>query len=118
ASCPEPGAGDNCVRILVLRDQAGARKAGDRRDPGAGAPLGGAGGHRGHQGRPRRRVPGGQGRLSLLMALIETAPPPTTGAWREGDPPGRRRWVRLAEPLPLEFGGELPAVSIAYETWG
>jgi len=52
------------------------------------------------------------------MTLIETAPPPATGAWREGDPAGRRQWVRLEHPLPLEFGGELPAVSIAYETWG
>jgi len=26
--------------------------------------------------------------------------------------------VRLEHPLPLELGGELPAVSIAYETWG
>ncbi len=52
------------------------------------------------------------------MTLLETAPPPATGAWREGDPPGRRRWVRLPDPLPLEFGGALPGVSIAYETWG
>lgn len=44
--------------------------------------------------------------------------PPATGAWREGDPPGDRRWVTLAEPLPLEAGGELPGVRIAYETWG
>ncbi len=50
--------------------------------------------------------------------MIETALPPATGAWREGDPPGRRRWVSLPAPLPLEFGGELPGVSIAYETWG
>ncbi|MEO3973938.1 homoserine O-acetyltransferase [Streptomyces sp. CAU 1734] len=35
-------------------------------------------------------------------------PPPATGAWREGDPPGRRRWVRLGAPLALEAGGELP----------
>ena len=52
------------------------------------------------------------------MTVIETVLPPATGAWREGDPPGRRQWVRLPEPLPLEFGGELPAVTIAYETWG
>jgi homoserine O-acetyltransferase/O-succinyltransferase len=52
------------------------------------------------------------------MTMIETALPPTTGAWREGDPPGRRRWVHLSAPLPLELGGELPDVSIAYETWG
>jgi homoserine O-acetyltransferase len=45
-------------------------------------------------------------------------PPPATGAWREADPPGRRQWVRLDRPLPLERGGELPAVQLAYETWG
>ncbi|HEY0815646.1 MAG TPA: homoserine O-acetyltransferase [Pseudonocardia sp.] len=50
--------------------------------------------------------------------MIETALPPATGAWREGDPPGRRQWVRLSAPLPLELGGELPDVSVAYETWG
>jgi homoserine O-acetyltransferase/O-succinyltransferase len=52
------------------------------------------------------------------VTVIETAPPPATGAWREGDPAGGRRWVRLERSLPLEFGGELPAVSVAYETWG
>ncbi|MDT7576395.1 MAG: homoserine O-acetyltransferase/O-succinyltransferase [Pseudonocardiales bacterium] len=52
------------------------------------------------------------------MTMIETALPPATGAWREGDPPGRRRWVSLSAPLPLELGGELPGVTIAYETWG
>jgi homoserine O-acetyltransferase len=44
--------------------------------------------------------------------------PPASGAWREGDDPGRRRWVRLPAPLALEAGGELPDVRIAYETWG
>lgn len=43
---------------------------------------------------------------------------PATGAWQEGDPPGRRRWVELAGPLPLEAGGTLPGVRVAYETWG
>lgn len=46
------------------------------------------------------------------------APPPASGAWQEGDPAGRRRWVRLPAPLPLEAGGALPDVRIAYETWG
>ncbi|PPK61330.1 homoserine O-acetyltransferase [Actinokineospora auranticolor] len=41
---------------------------------------------------------------------MSTPPPPATGAWREGDPPGRRRWV----PLP----GPVPGARIAYETWG
>ncbi|MGZ0205188.1 homoserine O-acetyltransferase MetX [Streptomyces sp. RM1] len=43
---------------------------------------------------------------------------PVTGAWREGDPPGRRRWHRAGRPLPLEAGGELPGVRLAFETWG
>lgn len=44
--------------------------------------------------------------------------PPATGAWREGDPPGRRHWVRLRAPLRLEAGGTLPGAHLAYETWG
>ncbi|TXJ77426.1 homoserine O-acetyltransferase [Streptomyces lavendulae] len=43
---------------------------------------------------------------------------PATGAWREGDPPGRRRWFTADRPLPLEAGGELPGVRLAFETWG
>uniref|UniRef100_A0AAU2AJM1 Homoserine O-acetyltransferase n=1 Tax=Streptomyces sp. NBC_00093 TaxID=2975649 RepID=A0AAU2AJM1_9ACTN len=45
-------------------------------------------------------------------------PPPASGAWREGDPPGRRKWHLRETPLPLEAGGELPAVRLAFETWG
>ncbi|WP_033382005.1 homoserine O-acetyltransferase MetX [Kibdelosporangium aridum] len=41
-----------------------------------------------------------------------------TGGWREGNPAGRRRWVRLPQPLVLESGFSLPDVRIAYETWG
>ena len=40
-----------------------------------------------------------------------------TGAWRDGDPPGRRRFVDVGT-VPLERGGEIPDVTIAYETWG
>ncbi|WP_329020072.1 homoserine O-acetyltransferase MetX [Streptomyces sp. NBC_01601] len=40
------------------------------------------------------------------------------GAWRDGDPAGRRRWYTAEEPLPLEAGGELPGVRLAFETWG
>ncbi|MCS0599675.1 homoserine O-acetyltransferase [Streptomyces sp. LP11] len=43
---------------------------------------------------------------------------PVTGAWREGDPPGRRQWYAAEKPLPLEAGGELPGVRLAFETWG
>jgi homoserine O-acetyltransferase/O-succinyltransferase len=44
-------------------------------------------------------------------------PVPASGAWRDGDPIGRRRFVDVGT-IPLERGGELPEVRIAYETWG
>jgi homoserine O-acetyltransferase/O-succinyltransferase len=40
-----------------------------------------------------------------------------TGAWREGDPVGRRQFVDVGT-VPLERGGEVPEVRLAYETWG
>jgi len=43
--------------------------------------------------------------------------PPATGAWREGDPLGRRQWVAGGR-LRLDAGGALPEYRIAYETWG
>ncbi len=46
------------------------------------------------------------------------SPPPATGAWRDGDAPGRRRWFVLPAPLRLEAGGTLPGTRLAYETWG
>jgi homoserine O-acetyltransferase len=42
---------------------------------------------------------------------------PTRGAWREGEPPGDRRFLDVGR-LPLELGGALPSVRLAYETWG
>ncbi|MCA1192213.1 homoserine O-acetyltransferase [Saccharopolyspora sp. 6V] len=42
---------------------------------------------------------------------------PATGAWREGDPPGRRRFLHLDRPR-LESGAVLPGARLAYETWG
>jgi len=44
--------------------------------------------------------------------------PPASGAWREGDPNGRRQWFHADKPLRLESGAELPDYRIAYETWG
>jgi homoserine O-acetyltransferase len=54
-----------------------------------------------------------------VVRCPEPAPgaPPVTGAWREGDHPGRRRFADVG-PLRLEAGGALPAVRVAYETWG
>ncbi|MFI5047122.1 MAG: homoserine O-acetyltransferase [Acidimicrobiia bacterium] len=49
---------------------------------------------------------------------IATVPLPVTGAWREGDDPGRRQFLTVDGPYPLEAGGALPAVTVAYETWG
>ena len=43
--------------------------------------------------------------------------PPATGAWREGDDPGDRRFAGIGD-LALERGGGIPNVTIAYETWG
>ncbi|UOE44566.1 homoserine O-acetyltransferase MetX [Agromyces larvae] len=42
---------------------------------------------------------------------------PATGAWRVGDHPGDRRFVRIGE-VALESGGVVPDAVIAYETWG
>ncbi|WP_299953118.1 homoserine O-acetyltransferase [uncultured Modestobacter sp.] len=41
-----------------------------------------------------------------------------TGGWREGDPVGHRRFLDLDGPVRLGRGGELPAVRVAFETWG
>jgi homoserine O-acetyltransferase len=45
---------------------------------------------------------------------------PVTGAWREGDPVGRRRFQTLFESRAhvLEACGRLDHVTVAYETWG
>ena len=43
--------------------------------------------------------------------------PPVTGAWREGHPPGRRRFLDVGD-LDLERGGHLSGVRVAFETWG
>ncbi|MET8585293.1 homoserine O-acetyltransferase [Streptomyces collinus] len=56
--------------------------------------------------------------MNSVLAPSEVPLPPASGAWREGDPPGRRRWWERAESLRLEAGGELPGVRLAFETWG
>jgi homoserine O-acetyltransferase len=43
---------------------------------------------------------------------------PASGAWREGDPVGRRQFLTFDSGLQLETGGHLDTVTVAYETWG
>ncbi|HEX5588297.1 MAG TPA: homoserine O-acetyltransferase, partial [Acidimicrobiia bacterium] len=43
---------------------------------------------------------------------------PVTGAWQEGDDPGRRQFLTVDRSFALEAGGALPEVTVAYETWG
>ena len=43
--------------------------------------------------------------------------PPATGAWRDGDDPGDRRFAVVGD-LAVERGGGIPNVTIAYESWG
>ncbi|MBF8169855.1 homoserine O-acetyltransferase [Streptomyces olivaceus] len=56
--------------------------------------------------------------MNTVLTSSQAPLPPATGAWREGDPPGRRRWYDHGRPLPLEAGSELPRVRLAFETWG
>jgi homoserine O-acetyltransferase len=59
---------------------------------------------------PARAVP-------VLPPPIAPSRAPATGAWREGDPVGDRRFVRIGD-VPLESGAVVPDARIAYETWG
>ncbi len=49
---------------------------------------------------------------------VGSEPIPASGAWRPGDPPGRRRWFGLPNALALTGGGELPEALVAYEAYG
>jgi homoserine O-acetyltransferase len=46
--------------------------------------------------------------------------PPVTGAWRDGDPPGRRQFATVFADRAhvLECCEQLGPVTVAYETWG
>lgn len=43
--------------------------------------------------------------------------PPATGAWRDGDPVGDRRFAAFG-PFRTEGGTELSSIRLAFETWG
>jgi len=53
----------------------------------------------------------------LEVALGADEPAPVTGAWREGEDPGERRFADVGHVV-LEAGGFLPNVRLAYESWG
>ncbi|WP_448809426.1 homoserine O-acetyltransferase MetX [Agromyces bauzanensis] len=55
--------------------------------------------------------------VSDARALTMAGRAPATGAWREGDPVGERRFVNIGD-VPLESGQTLPGARIAYEQWG
>jgi homoserine O-acetyltransferase len=54
------------------------------------------------------------------VGVTAADPFPVTGAWRPGDPPGRRQFATVAadRPLALRAGGQLGPITVAYETWG
>lgn len=52
-----------------------------------------------------------------MTPLTRADLPPVTGAWREGDPIGHRRFAAVGS-LDLESGEQLPDVRLAYQTWG
>jgi homoserine O-acetyltransferase len=55
--------------------------------------------------------------ITEAYAKAISGKPPATGAWREGDHPGGRKFVSIGT-LSLEHGEPLPNVRIAYETFG
>jgi homoserine O-acetyltransferase len=64
---------------------------------------------------PEDTVPSGF--ITDAQARTLIGKPPASGAWREGDPAGHRRFARVG-PLALESGRTLSQVVLAYETWG
>lgn len=51
------------------------------------------------------------------MPIDYSSPPPASGAWREGDEIGKRKFARF-ENFELENGFIFQEVTVAYETWG
>ena len=64
---------------------------------------------------PSDSVPSALVSEALTASLRGT--PPVTGAWRDGDPLGQRKFCQVG-PMGFEMGGALPHVRIAYEVFG
>ncbi|WP_309135249.1 homoserine O-acetyltransferase [Cellulomonas sp.] len=88
-------------------DTSDGRVVGGRAMPGAGAGDVPAVGRRTRRGAT----------LATRHPRPDHGPVPASAAWRDGDPVGRRQFADLG-PFALESGGRLPAVRLAYETWG
>lgn len=56
-------------------------------------------------------------RVTEADARLMRARPPVTGAWRDGDPVGGRKFARFGA-FRTENGAELPSIRMAYESWG
>ncbi len=70
--------------------------------------------------RPRRLAPpfaGATPRPGTDVPVLPAPQPAPSGAWQQGDEPGRRRFCDVGT-LELESGLEIPDVTVAYETWG
>ncbi len=55
--------------------------------------------------------------VSDADVLLLRGRPPVTGAWRDGDPEGARRFTDLGG-FRTEGGAALPAIRLAWESWG
>lgn len=55
--------------------------------------------------------------MNLYGPLDYSGAPPATGAWREGDHPGERKFLTVTD-VELESGFIFDEVTVAYETWG
>ncbi|WP_372435105.1 homoserine O-acetyltransferase MetX [Oceanitalea stevensii] len=65
----------------------------------------------------RPRAVSGQAAAHRVRARLDPEAVPATGAWRPEHGAGQRRFADIGA-LHLEAGGRLPAVTLAYETWG
>jgi homoserine O-acetyltransferase len=55
--------------------------------------------------------------MNFYGPLDYSGAPPVTGAWRDGDHPGERKFLTVTD-VELESGFIFDEVTVAYETWG
>jgi homoserine O-acetyltransferase len=64
---------------------------------------------------PEDTVPSGFVTEAQIRSIL--GKPPATGAWREGDPIGRRKFAAIGD-FTFEHGGTVPSAHLAYESYG